>query len=180
MKNTQNLNMKIPEGGDPINIGDITGNFETLDTEVAKKANSTGGDVSGMTIKTLKTITAAFPIPSAGESADTFLGKVKKFMEDSNEAFNRLDHVTEVTLTAAGWTGSAAPYTQTVNVDGITENDRPIVSLYLPAGITAENVKLQSKAYACVDRATTGAGNITVYCYNKKPTVDFQIQVKGV
>jgi hypothetical protein len=97
----------------------------------------------------------------------------------TNKAINRLDHVTEVTLTAAGWS-SAAPYTQTVSVVDITESDRPIVSLYLPAGITAANVKLQSKAYDCMDRAVTGAGNITIYCYNKKPTVDFQIQVKGV
>lgn len=97
----------------------------------------------------------------------------------TNKAINRINNVAEVTLTAAGWS-STAPYTQTVNMAGITENDRPIVSLYLPAGITAENVKLQSKAYDCVNRATTGVGNITVYCYNKKPAVDFQIQVKGV
>lgn len=45
MRFTQNLNMKIPEGGDPIDITDITGNFETLDEEVNKKASSTGGDI---------------------------------------------------------------------------------------------------------------------------------------
>ncbi len=102
-----------------------------------------------------------------------------KDINDTNKAINRLDHVTEVTLTAAGWS-SSAPYTQTVNVTGMTENDRPTVGLYLPAGITAANVDLQEKAYACVTRAVSGAGVITVYCYKKKPTTDFQIQVKGV
>jgi len=97
----------------------------------------------------------------------------------TNTAVNRLDHVTEVTLTATGWS-SSAPYTQTVNVAGITETDRPIVSLYLPDGITAANVDLQEKAFDCVNRAVSGAGKITVYCYKKKPTKDFQIQVKGV
>ena len=175
MKYTKNLSLKIPEGGDPIDISDITGNFESLDDEMSKKANSTGGDISSTTIKTLDPVVEKFPVPVAGESAKVFLGKVKKFIEDSNAGRK----VQEVTLTAAGWS-SSAPYTQTVNVAGITENDRPTVSLYLPASITAANVDLQEKAYACVNRAVSGAGKITVYCYKKKPTMDFQIQVKGV
>ncbi|MEY8357088.1 hypothetical protein AALB39_27605 [Lachnospiraceae bacterium 54-53] len=85
MKYTQNLNMKIPEGEDPIEITDITDNFETIDTEMAKKADSTGGDISNTTIKTVDTISAEFPIPSAGESSKTFLGKVKKFIQDFND-----------------------------------------------------------------------------------------------
>lgn len=84
MKKTQNLEMKIPEGSDPINITDITDNFETLDTEIAKKANSSGGDISNTTIKTVDTVAADFPVPSAGESSKTFLGKVKKFIQDFN------------------------------------------------------------------------------------------------
>jgi hypothetical protein len=82
MKKTQNLEMNIPEGGDPINITDITDNFETLDTEIAKKANSSGGDISNTTVKTVDTIAVDFPVPSAGESSKTFLGKVRKFIQD--------------------------------------------------------------------------------------------------
>lgn len=97
----------------------------------------------------------------------------------TNKAINQINHVTEAKLTAAGWS-SSAPYTQTVEVPGVTADDRPIVSLYLADGITAAEAKLQSKAYGCVDRAITGSGNVTVYCYNKKPAADFQIQIKGV
>lgn len=82
MKYTQNLNMKIPEGGDPIDIADITGNFETLDIEINKKANTSGGDISDTTIKTVDAIATEFPVPSAGESSKTFLGKVRKFIQD--------------------------------------------------------------------------------------------------
>ncbi|HBE87479.1 MAG TPA: hypothetical protein DDW53_22310, partial [Lachnoclostridium sp.] len=82
MRFTQNLNMKIPEGGDPIDITDITGNFEALDEEVNKKASSTGGDISNTTIKTVDAIASEFPVPSAGESSKTFLGKVRKFIQD--------------------------------------------------------------------------------------------------
>lgn len=84
MKTTQNIEMKIPEGADPIDIADITGNFEKLDTEIAKKANASGGDISAMAVKTLDTIAAEFPVPSAGESSKTFLGKVRKFVQDFN------------------------------------------------------------------------------------------------
>lgn len=97
----------------------------------------------------------------------------------TNKAINQINHVTEVTLAAAGWS-SSAPYTQTVNVPGVVETDRPTVGLYLPEGITAANVDLQSKAYDCVNRAVTGNGSITVYCYKKRPAVDFQVQMKGV
>lgn len=97
----------------------------------------------------------------------------------TNQAINQINHVTEVTLTATGWSNSA-PYTQAVNISGMVETDRPTVSLYLPDGITVADVDLQSKAYDCVNRAVSGKGSITVYCYKKKPAVDFQIQVKGV
>jgi len=100
-------------------------------------------------------------------------------INETNTEINKLETVKTATLATASWS-STAPYTQTVSVTGITVTDKPVVSLYLPDGITAANVKLQNKAYACVDRAITGAGNVTVYCYNKKPAVDFQIQMKGV
>jgi hypothetical protein len=100
-------------------------------------------------------------------------------INQTNTEINKLEAVKTATLQAASWS-SAAPYTQAVSVAGITENDRPIVGLYLPDGIAVANVTLQEKAYACVNRAVSGVGRITVYCYNKKPTTDFQIQIKGV
>lgn len=97
----------------------------------------------------------------------------------TNKAINQINHVTEVTLTAAGWS-SSTPYTQTVNVSGIVETDRPTVSLYLPEGITPAEEELQEKAYNCVTRVASGNESITAYCRKKKPVSDFQIQMKGV
>ena len=100
----------------------------------------------------------------------TYTQKGDKFgandINSTNKAVNQLGHVKEVTLTATGWS-SSAPYTQTVNVSGMVETDRPTVSLYLPDGITAADVDLQSKAYDCVNRAVSGNGSITVY-YTRK------------
>ncbi len=84
-----------------------------------------------------------------------------------------------VALPASGWSGTA-PYTQTVSVAGVTAEDAPVIGILIAEGTTAANVKLQNKAWACVDRAVTGAGTITFYCYNKKPGNDFTVNVKGV
>lgn len=46
------------------------------------KVTASGGDISTTKIASLDTISAEFPEPAAGESAKTFLGKVKKFISD--------------------------------------------------------------------------------------------------
>lgn len=92
--------------------------------------------------------------------------------------FQSLKDSKTVTLTAAGWTGSY-PYSQVVAVANLKDTDIPILSLSLPAGFTADNVKAQNKAYGCLYRAVSGAGEITFYAW-KKPTVNFQVAVKGV
>lgn len=83
MKFTSNYKLKRLEDGDPIDILEIGENMDILDRELKKKAETSGGDISKMTVKTLKANTAEFPIPEAGEDAETFLGKVKKFFEDT-------------------------------------------------------------------------------------------------
>lgn len=97
----------------------------------------------------------------------------------TNTEINKLEAVKTATLMAANWSGTG-PYIQTISVPGMTANDRPIISLYIPNNEIPSGVKLLSKAYACVDRVVSGDGSITVYCYNKKPSVNVQIQIKGV
>lgn len=97
----------------------------------------------------------------------------------TNAAINRINSGKPVALPASGWSGTA-PYTQTISVAGVTAEDSPVIGILIAEGTTAANVKLQNKAWACVDRAVTGAGMITFYCYNKKPGNDFTVNVKGV
>lgn len=95
------------------------------------------------------------------------------------EEIEQIRDIKTASLTAAGWS-AAAPFTQTVAVEGITAADTPIVALSIPKGLSGDTVKSQKKAYGMVDRAESGAGQITFYCYNKKPAVDFQAAIKGV
>ena len=82
-------------------------------------------------------------------------------------------------LLAADWSAEA-PYTQTVPVDGVTAEDTPYVSPYIPAGSTADEEKAIKKAAGCVSYVDTGANQVTVTCLGKKPVTDFEIQIKGV
>lgn len=97
----------------------------------------------------------------------------------TNTEINKLEEVKRVKARAAEWSATA-PYTQKIIVSGITPSDRSVVSLALFDSYVAANVKAVSKAYACLDRVVTGNGEITLYCYNKKPAIDFEIWLKGV
>lgn len=59
------------------------------------------------------------------------------------------------------WTGSAAPYTQTITVSEILASDKPIVDL-VPSSTFATAEKEISN-YAKIYRITTAANSITVY-----------------
>ena len=83
------------------------------------------------------------------------------------------------TFTTGGWSASA-PFFQTVSVSGITADDTPVISLYIPSGTSAAIAKAQAKAWGYVDRGVTGAGNLTLYCLGTKPTANFQVMIKGV
>ncbi|MEW4414413.1 hypothetical protein [Clostridium sp. AN503] len=109
------------------------------------------------------------------DNADILDRELKKV----NDRVDVVKGIKAIALPASGWSGTA-PYTQTVSVAGVTAEDAPVIGILIAEGTTAANVKLQNKAWACVDRAVTGAGTITFYCYNKKPGNDFTVNVKGV
>lgn len=82
------------------------------------------------------------------------------------------------TLTAAGWQGSTAPYTQTVTVSGMTSSIVPIISCVVSA--TVNTGLEQMKQWKYISRATTDTNAITFYCYKIKPTVDLVANIKVV
>ena len=105
--------------------------------------------------------------------------KVDDNLTETNAEINKIEAVKTAKLLVSGWT-SDIPYTQAVSVPGTTENDRPIISVYHGESPTPNDVKAQNKAWGMVDRAVSSTNAITFYCYNKKPTVDFSVQIKGV
>lgn len=110
---------------------------------------------------------------------------VKEPSSDSDVAtkgyVDRQNSIKSVTLTAAGWTGTAAPYTQTVKVDGIMESDNPVMVSMLAAGASPDTQKTYNKAFGiiCSGTGTTANGSVTFSVYSK-PTTDITVGLKGV
>lgn len=100
-------------------------------------------------------------------------------MNTTNAEINLLEQVDDVTLVASAWTPSA-PFIQTVTLERITENAQPIIAMGVPDSETSEAYKAMKKAYGYIDRVVSGEGVLTFYCYNKKPTQDINVFVKGV
>jgi hypothetical protein len=78
--------------------------------------------------------------------------------------------ISEVTLRASGWTGSASPYSQIVTVNGATENDQVDLTP------SVEQLAIfHEKDLAFVTENEDGV--VTVYAVGQKPTNDYTIQV---
>lgn len=104
-----------------------------------------------------------------------------KDINDTNEAINRINHVTLVTLSSSAWNGETAPYSQTVVVSGVTEDMEAILVSALEDGADAKTQLAYSKAFARVSAGTAsiGNGNITFKVY-KRPETDLAVGLKGV
>lgn len=94
---------------------------------------------------------------------------------------NRHVHVTTITLSKSGWTGTAAPYTQTVNVEGVTADMEPLLVRALADGATEATQKAYDKAYNIIVAGTgsTADGKVTFKIY-KKPEIDITVGLRGV
>ena len=80
------------------------------------------------------------------------------------------------TLTAAGWTGDEAPYTQAVTVSGLATDAHLIVGLAPTA--TAEQV--EAAASAMLLATAQAAGGITISAYGDKPEAAIPILMMEV
>lgn len=93
-------------------------------------------------------------------------------------AVEEITRVIEATFLADEWSASA-PYTQTVSVTGITENNAPI-PLFVDDGNSEPESKAKQKAYGCVSYFDSGDGTVTATCKYRKPETTFTVGLKGV
>lgn len=80
-------------------------------------------------------------------------------------------------ITADGWTGEAAPYTNAVTVTGLLTTDTPLVDM-IPSD-TFETAETEIEAYANIYKMVAADNQLTAYA-TEKPTVDISIQIKAV
>lgn len=96
------------------------------------------------------------------------------------DKLNRTNRVTTITLASSKWVGTQAPYTQIVDVSGITEDDTPIITGYIEPGTSSSVSNAENIACSYLTGGTTGNGTISFYCNDKKPSVDFKVKVIGI
>lgn len=100
------------------------------------------------------------------------------FDRDLNENWDKIDErfsVQTITLLANGWTGVAAPYSQTVNITGIAAKHNPHISLKASSDYdTAQN---ELKEYSKLFKGETGAGTITFWA-NEQTGIDIELNLK--
>ena len=147
--------------------------------------------------------TAADNAQTAANNAQTTADEAKGLAESkSQEAEQNAKDYSDskhkefmVTLTAEGWTGETAPFTQIIEVEGILKNDRPHWGLVYsdsvaegdePEAVSEEggettvlDLKLAEKeAYALVDDLDTADGSVTFTCLEGKPEIALTIQME--
>lgn len=113
---------------------------------------------------------------------DTFNSRYQVLLDNDNhlkKVTDRAVHITSVTIPASGWSATA-PYTQTVAVEGLTAGDNPLLVRAIPDGATPEQVKAYNKAFGMIDDGDTVDGQAVFKCYNKKPSIDITVGLKGV
>lgn len=120
------------------------------------------------------------------EEGDTFSGgdiNATNIAVNANTAkgkkIDKMSSARAFTLESSKWS-VAAPYIQTLNISGVSENDVVDVALYKGDNPTEEISRAREKAYSNLDRVVTGNSTITFYCLYNKPTTDFPVLVKGV
>ena len=101
------------------------------------------------------------------------------YMDSTSALINKVTEVKNILIPASAWSGSA-PYTQTVTVDGSRSTDAPVVGIYLEPSSNPASVKNETKAFGSLDRVVFGYNEATLYCYNRKPSSNFYISIKGV
>lgn len=115
---------------------------------------------------------------------DTIQNKLTSDVAGSLQA--QIDEITNnlnelVTLTASGWTGTTAPFTQTVTVAGATEDQEALVVSALSENATLDQQKAYNKAYGIINSGTGKLGNGTAtFKVYQKPTIDVTVGLIGV
>lgn len=151
-----------------------------LSTKIAKqisfKVDKNNGDISNTKVRSVDTISAKFPVPVAGESTKTFLGKVKKFIEDFNGTYLNANVSYYVSPTGSDTnTGTSTSPFKTIKY-ALSTIPRDLggytATIYLADGIYDETVDIRGFSGGTVDIRSLGSPEaLNTVCKVRKITV---------
>lgn len=88
-------------------------------------------------------------------------------------------NVTTVDVLADNWS-LEAPYTQRVDIEGMSHLDTPVVKERIEEGSTAAEEKAVRKAASLISYVDSYDGYAIITCIRKKPVVDFKLDFKAI
>lgn len=111
-----------------------------------------------------------------GGNLVTGLGAPGEDTDAATKAYVDAKRMTAAATITTTWSGSAAPYTQDVSVEGLSLNDSPhITPKYATAVATA---LAQKEAWNMINEAIAYTGKITFRCFESKPTTAINIEIE--
>lgn len=111
----------------------------------------------------------------AAEQISALAEAVSGLLEDLEASKAEKSQSLSAALPASGWSGESAPYTQTVQVAGVTADTNALLDFAHAEDDAAE--KTRAAAWACITCFTPGAGTITATCLGSKPTTDLTLRI---
>lgn len=86
--------------------------------------------------------------------------------------------ITKAATITTNWSGSSAPYTQSISVKGILSTDAPHITPVYSS--TLETALMEKDAWAMISKAEASDGTITFTCFEDKPTTAISIQIEVI
>jgi len=151
--------------------------------EIATQAEAETGTASNKYMtpeRTAQAIIELAPDPQIATQAEAEIGTDDTvFMtplktKQSIVSFNQ--DVFSITLASNSWSGSEAPYTQTISIPDITEDDFPFAGVDL-SEVLYDNLEDISNTWDLIYRGTSNNGSVTFYA-NDLPEFDISLIVR--
>lgn len=99
----------------------------------------------------------------------------EQIVQETTEAIGHF-HLSRAVVIPTNWSGSSPPFTQSVSVPEVVENDRPHVGPILSDDI---NTGLEEEAaFNCITKGVPQNGSIMFYCFEEKPDRAVTIQIE--
>ena len=105
-------------------------------------------------------------------------GKPTEFGADSPASGGASVYRFSGTLTVAGWTGNAAPYSQTVSIQGLLATDVPTADVTMSGTYSTDESRSEEWSDA-IYRGVPAANAITFYAHYK-PAVELPFQLEVI
>lgn len=142
------------------NANSAAGNAQDTANNALPKS---GGAMTGDIDMGSKKVTNLSDPTNNGDAAN------KQYVDGKHKVFT-------ATLTTNDWEGAAAPYKQTIGIEGILESDKPH---YFPVySADNETALAQQEAWNMVCDADTADGSVTFTCFADKPTTAIPVQIE--